>query len=74
MQLDDILGNTISRVTPVATSARDLVEDSAVQATGKAAQATSKASGSPALAAALIALAALGAIVAMRFVFRGAVS
>lgn len=74
MVLDDIIGNVTARVAPVAGSARQIVEESAVEATGKAAAVTTKAGASPALASALLVLAALGAIVAMRVVFRGAIS
>lgn len=74
MQLDDILGNTIDRIQPAARSAGDLIERSAVEATGGAAKVTTKAGGSPALASALLVAAALGVVVAMRVVFRGAIS
>lgn len=74
MMLDDVLGRVGTVTTSTAQTATELVEDSAVTATGKAAQVTSSTAKSPALAAAFLALAALGGIVAMRRVFAGAVS
>jgi hypothetical protein len=74
MNLDDVLGRTTQRVTSTAKSAADLGSDSAVEATGAATRVVERSSKSPAFAAAMLALAALGGIVAMRFVFAGAVS
>lgn len=76
--LSDILGETRSRVVPVvrdtAVRAESLVDSSPIVATGKSAKASPGSSGNAAPHAAMIALTALGAIVAMRFVFRGAIS
>lgn len=79
MNLDDVLGRTVTRVQAAsgtaATSAADLAEGSAVEATGAATRTVDRVQAkSPALATALLALAALGAIVAMRRIFAGAVS
>lgn len=74
MQLGDILGNTVHRVQATAKSGSELVQESAVQATGKAAAVTSKSPASPALASAILVSAALGAIIVMRVVFKGAIS
>ena len=78
MNLDDVLGRTTQRVqsltTSTAKSAAELGSDAAVEATGSATRVVERSSKSPAAAAALLALAALGAIVAMRFAFAGAIS
>lgn len=77
MQLDDVLGRSVERVTratgSTATAAADLVAESAVTATGRTPD-RQTVGRTPALAAALLALAALGAIVLMRRVFSGAIS
>jgi len=78
MQLYDILDRGVATSTRVvgsaATSAGDLVADSAVQATGASTKVVERSSKSPAFAAAMLALASLGALVAMRRVFSGAIS
>ena len=79
MNLDDVLGRTVTRVTSAsgsaAVSAAELAEGSAVQATGAATRTVDRVQAkSPALAAALLAVAALGGIVVMRRVFAGAIS
>lgn len=79
MNLDDVLGRTVTRVSQAtgstATAAAELGSESAVQATGSATRTVDRVQAkSPALAAALLALAALGGIVAMRHVFAGAIS
>lgn len=78
MQLDQVLGRTGNGLRSVAgttvQTADQLVRDSGVQATGRAGKpkATNPATAAP--AAAVLALAALGSIVVMRVVFKGAVS
>lgn len=76
MQLDDILnptGRVVRRATDSAKSAGELIRESAVEATGTVVR-PAKVSASPAVTVAVLAAAALGAIVAMRSVFRGAIS
>lgn len=79
MNLDDVLGRSVARVSSaagsVATPVTELTAESAVQATGSATRAVDRVQAkSPALAAGLLALAALGGLVVMRRVFAGAIS
>lgn len=78
MLLDDVLGRGTARVSAVTTSTArstgELVEQSAVQATGSATRIVERSAKRPAMAAALLALASLGGLVAMRRVFAGAIS
>ncbi len=76
--IDDVLNRGTSYVTAqtgsTATKVGDLVERSAVEATGSATRVTDRAGRTPAIAVAVLLLAALGGIVVMRRVFAGAIS
>lgn len=79
VNLDDVLGRSVTRVTAAggtaAKSASELASESAVEATGSATRTVDRVQAkSPALAAALLALGALGGLTVMRRVFAGAVS
>lgn len=78
MNLDDVLGRATERAVTLTTStakqAADLGGSAAVEATGSATRVVDRAARGPAYSVAVLALAAVGGIVAMRFVFSGAIS
>lgn len=80
MQIESLLYGAADRAASVTTStarsAADLVQESAVQATGSTQPADAGVVNTkgPAMAAAVLAFAALGVIVAMRQIFAGAIS